>query len=671
MPNKSEKKSKRDFLPELLAPAGDMDALVSAISAGADAVYFGADLFNARIRAKNFALDSAREAIKLCHAHGVKAFVTLNISIYDKEIPAVLEYVKTFYEAGADALIVADFGVMRLIKRYFPDFEIHASTQASVHNLDGVRELAGLGCSRVVVARELDKKNLAYICTSTSTEIEAFVHGAHCMSMSGQCLMSYAMGGRSGNRGECAQPCRLPYTLGDRTFYPLSLKDMSLSGHINELLSMGVASLKIEGRMKSEDYVGGVVRVWRDLLDEKRNASSAETAILGSLFSRQGFTDGYFESRVDKDMLGTRTDEDKERTSSSKIAYFELEKPELNIFAKFTLDGIATITVSDRKRSATVSESIVERAISREISKDELAKSLSKLGSTPYILGSLEIEKDDGIMVRVSSLNALRRRAIDKLLTYEREAKSIDYVAKKRIKEGKTIRTAEFQSPFQVPYNASEYFDMIFLPFYIFDNDCGANGIVLPPVILDSEWKDVKDVLQHLRDAGAKYALVTNIGQLKTVKEYGFVPVADFRFNVFNGHTIDYLEALGFEHIILSPELTLPQCRDMSGYSVIAYGHIPVMTTFKCMLKDVSMCKSCSGYITDRTGAKMYCEGIYGHHNVIYNSVPIYMADKQGDIKNHSWHFIFTDETPEDCAEIIESYKYSIPTSKKIRRIRS
>ncbi len=671
MPNKSGTKEEKNFLPELLAPAGDMDALVSAISAGADAVYFGADLFNARIRANNFDLDSAREAIKLCHAHGVKAFVTLNISIYDKEIPMVLEYVKSLYESGADALIVADFGLMTLIKKYFPDFEIHASTQASVHNLDGVLELKKLGCSRVVVARELDKKNLRHICSSTNTEIEAFVHGAHCMSMSGQCLMSYAMGGRSGNRGECAQPCRLPYTFGDKTFYPLSLKDMSLSNHIDELLSIGVASLKIEGRMKSEDYVGGVVKIWRKLLDEKRNATMAEITRLGDLFSRQGFTDGYFTSKVDKEMLGTRTEEDKEKTNSNEKTTFELRKPKLDIFAKFTLDGVATVTVSDREKSASVSENIVEKAISREMSEQELAKNLSKLGSTPYALGKLEIEKDDGIIVRISSLNSLRRRAIDKLLTYEREAKNVDYVAQKRIKEGKKIRTAVFDNPYQVPYNASEYFDMIFLPFYIFDNDCGANGIVLPPVILDDEWKDVKDVLQHLKDVGAKYALVTNIGQLKTVKEFGFVPIADFRFNVFNGHSVDYLNSLGFEHIILSPELTLPQCRDMSGYSIIAYGHIPVMTTFKCMLKDVSMCKSCSGYITDRTGAKMYCQGIYGHHNVIYNSVPIYMADKQNEIQNHSWHFIFTDETPEDCAEIIESYKYGLPTNRKVRRIKS
>ena len=258
------------LLPELLAPAKDAQALKSAIASGADAVYFGTDLFNARMRANNFNLDEAREAIRLCHAHGVKAFVTLNIAILDREIPQMLEYVASLYESGVDALIVSDIGAMRLIKESFPDLEIHASTQASVHNTDGVRALENVGCARVVVARELDKESIKEICDSVSAEIEMFVHGAHCMSVSGQCLMSYAMGGRSGNRGECAQPCRLPYKTACRNAYPLSLKDMSLCTLINEIIDTGAASLKIEGRMKNAEYVGGTVKIWRELLDAQR-----------------------------------------------------------------------------------------------------------------------------------------------------------------------------------------------------------------------------------------------------------------------------------------------------------------------------------------------------------------------------------------------------------------
>ena len=655
--------------PELLAPAGNMDALVSAIASGADAVYFGADLFNARIRANNFTLDEAREAIKLCHAHGVKAFVTLNIAIYDREVPKMLEYVTSLYESGVDALIVADIGAMRLIKRYFPDLEIHASTQASVHNLDGVKEMEALGCDRIVVARELDKKNLKHICDGTDKEIEVFVHGAHCMSMSGQCLMSYAMGGRSGNRGECAQPCRLPYTVNGSVTYPLSLKDMSLANHVKEIIELGASSLKIEGRMKGEEYVGSVVKEWRKLLDESRNASHEELSHLARIFSRQGFSDGYFESKVDKTMLGIRTEENKAQTKESTPVAYTLEKPKVKLFARLILGERAELTVTLGNKSATVYGDIVEEAINAPMSRDDIIKSLSKLGSTPLAPDSIEVEKSENIMVRVSSLNALRRSAIDKLLIGERKAQKIDYVAEKRKKTGKKIRSAVFDDVSQVPENARDYFDRIFLPFYLFDEDCGANGITLPPILFDDDWNDVKEIMLNAWERGAKYALVSNIGQLRVARELCFIPVADFRFNVFNGHTIDYLNERGYDDIILSPELTLPQARDMLGYSIITYGKIPVMTTFKCMWKDITNCKKCSGYITDRTGAQMFCQGIYGHHNVIYNSVPIYMADRQDQIEHHSWHFIFTDESKQECYDIIEAYKNGAPTDKKVRRI--
>lgn len=670
-------------LPELLAPAGDMEALRSAIAAGADAIYFGTDLFNARIKAKNFSLDEAREAIRLCHAHGVKAFVTLNIAIHTREIPKMLEYVSALYEGGVDALIVSDLGVIRLIREYFPDLELHASTQAGIHNLGGVEEMTKMGISRVVLARELDRESIAHICKGTDTEIEIFVHGAHCMSMSGQCLMSYAMGGRSGNRGECAQPCRLPYTMerlenacakqarntsAEALGYPLSLKDMSLSPHITEIIDTGAASLKIEGRMKSKEYVGGVTRIWRELLDKRKNAGAREIQELSRLFSRQGFTDGYFQGKVDSSMLGVRSENDKEMSKAQIIDTSPLEKPRLTIEARFVLGEQATLTVSCGNRCATVSADIVEAAQNAPMSYDDIAKGLSKLGATPYQLGELKIEKSDNIIVRVSSLNALRREAIDKLLSKERKSKNVDYVAKKRIKSVKKSRSATFVFASQIPEDAPEYFDKIFIPIFETDLDALANGVYLPPIILDSEWHDVIELLKIQIQDGKKYALVNNISQISVVKELGFEVVADYRFNIFNPHTVDCLAALGVDEVILSPELTIPQARDISG-AIVAYGKIPVMTTYKCLMKDFTDCKKCSGYLTDRTGAKMYCEGIYGHHSVIYNSVPVYMADKKDLIDDFSCHFIFSDETKEECAQIIEAYKKGIPTDKKIRRI--
>ena len=346
-------KNNLNKLPELLAPAGDIEALRSAIASLADAIYFGTDMFNARIRAENFNLDEAREAIRLCHAHGVKAFVTLNIAIYEREMPKMLEYVSSLYESGVDALIVSDLGAISLIKKHFPSLEIHASTQACAHNLDGVLALEGLGCARTVVARELDKKSIKHICDGANGEIEMFVHGAHCMSASGGCLMSYTMGGRSGNRGECAQPCRLPYKINGKNSYPLSLKDMSLASHITEIIDTGAASLKIEGRMKSAEYVGGVVSVWRELLDKRKNADALHMSRLESIFSRQGFTDGYFEGKIGENMLGVRSDEDKQASREYESKQISLEKPALDINARFVLGETASITVSSGTKRKT------------------------------------------------------------------------------------------------------------------------------------------------------------------------------------------------------------------------------------------------------------------------------------------------------------------------------
>ncbi|MBR2297174.1 MAG: U32 family peptidase [Clostridia bacterium] len=691
--------NKNPNLPELLAPASDMDALKSAIANGADAVYFGTDLFNARMRAHNFSLDDARTAIRLCHAHNVKAFVTLNIEIYDREIPTVLEYVSALYEAGVDALIVADFGIIALLREHFPDLEIHASTQASAHNLDGVNALSALGCKRVVVARELDEEGIKYICDNTDTEIEMFVHGAHCMSMSGQCLMSYAMGGRSGNRGECAQPCRLPYTMecGVRSAecgmwgaecgmrisdsprtraisevlneYPLSLKDMSLAQKIPQILDTGVDSLKIEGRMKSAEYVGGVVSIWRGLLDARRGAGKAQMQRLERLFSRQGFTSGYFDRQISDEMLGIRSESDKSATREQGVTLDELKKPQIDIFARFMIGERAMLTITLNGKSVSVYGDIVERAINAPMTDADIIKSLSKLGATPFSVGKIELERDDNIIIRVSSLNALRREAIDAILG-ARAPKRVDYVSKKRPMGNQKLRTAVFGDNGQIPQNATEFFDRIYIPAHLYDSEHGANGVYLPPIILDRDWNELAPILEGARERGAKYALITNLGQLKIVKEMGFIVACDFRFNAFNHHTVEYLYSLGVENVILSPELSLPQSRDLGDCSLIVYGKFPVMTTFKCICGGYGNCTGqCKGYLTDRTGAKMFYEGVYGHHTVIYNSVPIYMADKGEAINSFSWHFIFSDEPQQECESIIEAYKRGTPTTQKIRRI--
>ncbi len=655
---------------EILAPCGDMEALCSAVSSGADAVYFGLDIFNARIRAKNFTLENVGEAVRLCHAHSVKAYVTLNTQLYNKEFATMLEYVGKLYESGVDALIVADFGVASLIKEYYPDFEIHASTQASVHNLSGADLLSHtLGYSRVVLARELDKEGIEYISKNTVAETEIFVHGAHCMSVSGQCLASFCMGGRSGNRGECAQPCRLPYSIGKERGYPLSLKDMSLCAHIPEILNSGASSLKIEGRMKNGAYVGGVVKIWKDIVNQKRNATKGELSTLGALFSRGGFTDGYFVNRIDKSMLGVRSEKDKEASRAVDVNDFKVEKSGISLKAELYVGKASKLTLMHKSKSVTVYGDIVEKAVNAPMSKADIEKNLVKFGATPFVVEDLSIKMDEGIMLRNSSINALRRQAVDEFFNTGRKAREINLTVKKSDTPLVKIKTAVFNDEGQIPSN-SDYFDICFVPLDRYTGSKAVNGIAMPPVVLDKEWQEIEGLLKSAKEKGVKYALVSNIGQVEVVKALGFEIIADYRFNVFNTYTLEYLKSLGFDRAVISPELSLAQLRDFYGQSVIVYGKLPVMTMHKCVIKDTLGCDKCKGYIKDRQGAQLFVEGVYGHRNIMYNSVPIYMADKRSDIAPYSYHFIFSDESQGQAYEIIEAYKKGLPTSSGMKRIK-
>ncbi len=655
---------------EILSPCGDHEALVGALCAGADAVYLGIGDFNARLRAKNFTLENIEEEIRLAHAHGAKVYITINTALYDKELGSALNVVRELWNKGADAFIVADLGVARVIKSYYREIELHASTQCTVHNLDGADFLHDtLGFSRVVLARELDKGNIEYISKKSKAETEIFIHGAHCMSVSGQCLMSYFMGGRSGNRGMCAQPCRLSYKIGNNSGYHLSLKDMSLSNNIPEILSSGAASLKIEGRMKNSQYVKGTTEIYKRLISEKRNATKSELSTLTALFSRGGFTNGYFNGKISSSMLGVRSQDDKDKTNELENQKLELKKPKADIYAELYQGQRAKITLTVGKKSVTEYGEVVNSAINAPTSKEDIIKNLSKLGNTPFALGKIEVEKSENIMVPLSLVNALRRKAIDAFFDTKRNLNEVEYKIQKIKLPSKKIRTAFFVSEEQIPQNR-DYFDIVFIYADKYKKGSLANGIMLPPVIFDSEWEGVKKYMSLAKESGVEYALLTNIGQIKVAKEFGFKIIADYRFNIFNAPCVDYLMEQGMENVILSPEISLAQARAYKNVGLIAYGKIPAMTTHKCVIKDTEGCDKCEAYIKDRQGACMYTHGIFGHRNVIYNSVPIYMADKQNDILPFSQHFIFSNEKRDECFKIIEAYKASKGASGNFKRIK-
>ena len=653
------------ILPELLAPAGSPLAFDAAIEGGADAIYVGGSAFNARINAKNFTPDELREAIARAHAYGVKVYLAANTLIYDRELEAYLRAAEEAYLSGADAIIVADMGAAREIKKRIP-IELHASTQISGHNVDAAKLLAEAGFSRMVCAREMSRDDLAYFCKNSPIESEVFVHGALCVCHSGQCLFSSLVGQRSGNRGECAQPCRLPYKNGKKDVYPLSLKDLSLATHVRELCDMGVSSFKIEGRMKSPEYVRDVIRIWRRLLDERRDATPAEMDELAKIFSRGGFTDGYYTKKIDRSMLGVRSEADK-KESGSLVPFSKIErKIPISLCASIRSGEPMKLTAKLGEREACVMGEIPQAAINAPLSRETVERNLSKLGATAYSLEKIEIELDEGLMVPISALNALRRAAVEALApTNERkesdmESCSLDRPKAKRDRS-KISRTATFFDPTAIPDGAEDFFERIYIPLeeYAAYGQTGY-GVMLPEIVYDSERAEVEKMLLCAKEAGATYALVQNLGQVDLVRGMGFRMCADFRLNASNNVSVAELEALGFCESLLSPELSLAQQRDIGGASrAIVYGRMPLMITEKCVGRETGGCDACNSgktVLTDRRGVEFPVRRRWKHRSVIFNSLPIYMGDRAEILRANGLsmqHFIFTTESKSEVKMIL------------------
>ncbi len=669
-------------LPELLCPAGSPEALDAAIEGGADAIYFGGASFNARMNAKNFGGDALRSAVLRAHTFGVKTYLTLNTLVTDRELPSFVDAAREALRAGVDALIVADLGGAAAIKRAIPSAELHASTQMSGHTAAMGHELSRLGFSRMVIARETSAENIRTVVQNSPIEVEIFVHGALCVSHSGQCLFSSLVGGRSGNRGECAQPCRLPYTCTDckgrkREGYPLSLKDLSLATHLPELIDIGVASLKIEGRMKSPEYVRDTARIWRRLLDEHRAATPAEMHELSEIFSRGGFTDGYYMGRIDHKMLGVRSEDDKSN-SRTRDAFSGLSRRHtLDIKVSIKADRPMQITLSDATRSVTVCGDTPMPAINSPLSHENAERNLTKLGATLYRVGKFSLELDDGLMLPLSRLNDLRRRAIAAWEEGLQSASVEEFPHKPLAPSAKRTRrtTARFYKKEQITKQAEAYFDRIYLPLEKFAPP--ANGVILPPVIFDSAWESVELMLKNAAQNGAKYAMVGNVGHLELVRKTDLVPVGDFRFNVTNTESAARLESLGIFEYILSPELTLPQMRDLGGNcEAIVYGRLPMMTLEKCAISEIADCKTCatdSVVLRDRKGMEFPILREWEHRNTVYNSLPTSMSDRQSELDRADLiarHFLFTVESTAEVDRVITAHKKQTALSETVRRIR-
>ncbi|MBE6575115.1 MAG: U32 family peptidase [Ruminococcaceae bacterium] len=684
----------RTALPELLAPAGSPAALDAAIEGGADAVYFGGSAFNARMLAQNFGGDAMGEAAARCHAYGVKAYVTLNTLVSDREQDACLRAAEEAYRAGVDALIVADLGVAATLRRHIPELALHASTQASGHNAEAAKALAELGFTRMVCARELSRADLADLVRESPIEIEMFIHGALCVSHSGQCLFSSLVGGRSGNRGECAQPCRLPYPVGGKQSYPLSLKDLTLAPHVPALIDLGVASLKIEGRMKSPEYVRDVVSIWRRLLNERRGADAAELRQLADIFSRGGFTDAYFRGLVgtqnvpSRQMLGVRSEADK--TASRQLEPFRAitRTAPISLSAEIRSGRPIALTATAGEHTVTVTGDVPEPARTAPLDRDAVLRCLGKLGGTPYRAEEISLALDEGLMVPVSRLNALRRDAISALMAKTHTPHSEFSAGKYQpcpipAPDAREARIARFASIAQITPAARDFFDVIYLPLEVYREGAPAlcpDGVILPPVILPRERDAVRELLARAKAQGVSRALVGNLGHIDLARDAGLDVHGDFRFNVTSAETLTALAGLGVEDCLLSPELTLPQLRDLptahrAGKAAVVYGRVPLMLLEKCAIREVADCAACAAgraTLTDRRGVRFPMLRAWDHRTVVLNSRPTYMLDRLPQVRSAGvtvHHYLFTVENAAEVDEIITAARVGKAPRGDVRRI--
>ena len=649
---------------ELLSPAGDFDCLKAAVSAGADAVYLGGSRLNARESAKNFSDEELVEAVNYCHLKGVKVYITLNTVVSDREIAELENYIKFLAEINIDGVILQSLGLASCVRCIAPSLEIHASTQLSVHSLDGVLKMKELGFSRAVLARELSAKDIKYICDNSPIEIEAFIHGALCMCYSGQCYFSSVIGQRSGNRGRCAQPCRQPYKNG----YELSLKDLSAADMFKDYLSLGVTSFKIEGRLKDPQYVFGVTSIYRKLIDENRNASNDEMKYLEALFSRQGFTKAYLEGKPSKAMFGIRTEKDKSLTAS--IEKTKIAEKEIPVTLQYE------ITENNIKIQCTCGDTIhltqdtgAEKALNRATTKEDVEKQLKKSGGTGFVVESISGNIKDGIFVPISKLNELRRTALEglkeKLICRKKpETNRLDIKLEEKVFD-KPVFNFHFNTLKQ--YNETKeihhFAENIFLPIS-FVNQADNVSFSLPRIITDSEKGEIIKLLEKAKEKKVRKILCNTTDQIYLVKNMGFEPVGGFTLNIFNSYDLKEFKEMGVLNATLSCELSIPKIRDIKkciSTNVVVYGRLPLMVTENCIIKNAQKCIEFKGFygLADKTQHIFPVICHYPHRNIILNSNPVYTADKLDDFKNcnlYGYDFLFTIEKGREIIDIVNSY---------------
>ena len=675
---------------ELLAPAGSMEALRAAVQNGANAVYLGCGIFNARQGAKNFTPQTLTEAVKYCHVRDVAVHLTLNTLVSDKEMEEVSALIRHAASSGVDAFIVQDLGVIQLCRQIAPHIPVHGSTQMSVHSLPGVLLCAAWGMSRVVLSRELSREEIRYICQNSPIEIEVFAHGALCMSYSGQCYLSAAIGGRSGNRGRCAQPCRQSYGYGRwQGKYPLSLKDNCLVHYLKDLKAMGVASLKLEGRMKRPEYVAAVTQVYRQAIDTD-NVTRAMNDQLMTAFNRQGFTDGYYAGNPGSHMFGIReeTREDQNWLKSIRQTYESTENSLVGVrFHAVVMPEGSSLTVTDSAgRSCALNGPVPELARVLELDHNALAERLSKTGGTPYYCAGVTSQIAPGLTLSAAAINGLRRDALN-LLTAQRARRDPVHLGrpgKPAIHPGSRNHpelTVQVTTREQITGKLLKLQPAaLYVPMHVLTEELAFCQnltrqvnvcVVLPRIVHDGEMDRLRQILRGLRAAGVREALVGNLGLLLPVRECGMRIRGDFGLNLYNSRAMQAARELELRSACLSFEMTLPQIRDVSKdipTELLVYGRMPLMVTENCLIKGKTGACSCHlgpAKLTDKTGADFpIIKDGNSCRSVLLNGKKLYWLDRQEDLARLGlWatRLYFTTENSKEVDQILMAYQNPAP----------
>lgn len=662
-----------NFKGEILSPVGSWEMLEAAVKSGADAVYLGAKDFSARRNAQNFTNEELKKAVEYCHIRGVKVYLTLNILIKDSELESAFELAKNAYNSGIDGIIVQDLGLAKVLHDYLPELPLHASTQMSVHSISALPILSRLGFTQVVVAREMSLEDLTEFCKEAkkyNITVEVFVHGALCMSVSGQCLLSACLGSRSGNRGLCAGPCRLPFKADGGTGYDLSLKDLSLLEYIKELYEIGVRSFKIEGRMKRPEYVAAATYACKQALESgKVDCELSNT--LQNVFSRSGFTSGYLENKLGKDMFGIRTKEDVISADKAFPLLHELYRKErksvaVTLKAEILENKPISLTVSDGENTVTAFGELPQVAKNKAVTKEDIIKNITKLGSTAYYEKECSVDLSDGLFVSAGELNSLRRTACELLdqkraeLKHPQSTAVFDFQNNPKISNKTPEMYIRVENKEQIPQNLNGISAVIVPLENDFEKLKGVKNIVEIPRGITSE-KLIAKRLEVFKQKGFDTALCGNIAALEIAKTLGFSIMADTSLNIFNSYSLKTAKDLGVSSAVASNELLLSDIKELDSNipkGIVSYGNIPLMLFKNCPIKNGRDCKECgkNGKLTDRKGIEFPVRCRMGYSELL-NSVPVWLADKKNMLKGLDFQILyFTKESGERIGQIIDAY---------------